>query len=217
METLLFLLTGIVIGAIIIWLFLNNKNKGISPTELTEKYVSKETFEQLKQIYDTTQQQLKLKDEKISKDYIQKELYDNLSKILLEKEQELTTLKETIGKQTEKIKSLEQYIEEKKKEIEDIGKKLQTEFENLANKLLEEKSKKFVEINQEKLDVIISPFKERIKEFEKKIEERYNDEMKDKASLRKEIQQITELNKKLSEDAERLTTALKGDKKYQGD
>ena len=61
------------------------------------------------------------------------------------------------------------------------------------------------------------PLKERIKEFETNIERRYIDKTKDLISLKKEIEQLRDLNVQLSEDANNLATALKGDNKTQGD
>lgn len=105
---------------------------------------------------------------------------------------------------------------EQKKEFEELNKRFNTEFENLANKILDEKSKKFADQNKENLEVILKPLRENIEKFEKKVEEKYDNEQKERASLKGEIKVLHELNKKISEEAHNLTTALKGDSKKQG-
>lgn len=105
---------------------------------------------------------------------------------------------------------------EQKKEFEELNKRFNTEFENLANKILDEKSKKFADQNKENLEIILKPLRENIEKFEKKVEEKYDNEQRERASLKGEIKVLHELNKKISEEAHNLTTALKGDSKKQG-
>lgn len=102
------------------------------------------------------------------------------------------------------------------KELEGQHKRFTVEFKNLANEILEEKSKKFVEINEERVGNILNPLKEKIQSFEEKVEKTYLQEAIDKNSLKEQIKYFSEYAKKLSDDAENLTKALKGDKKSQG-
>ena len=87
----------------------------------------------------------------------------------------------------------------------------------MANRLLEEKSQKFTHQNQAQLDELLKPLKEKIQLFESNIERRHIEETRDRVSLKKEIEQLRELNQQLSQDAGNLTAALKGDSKTQGD
>ncbi|MGL4908251.1 MAG: DNA recombination protein RmuC, partial [Bacteroidales bacterium] len=59
--------------------------------------------------------------------------------------------------------------------------------------------------------------KEKIQIFEKKVEDTYSQETREKAALRKELELIVKANKQVSDEASRLTRALKGDSKIQGD
>ena len=93
----------------------------------------------------------------------------------------------------------------------------QATFENLANRILEEKTSKFTAQNQEQIHNILQPLKERIKDFEENIDRKFLDEAKDKLSLKIAIDQLRTLNAQLSDDANRLAAALKGDNKTQGD
>jgi DNA recombination protein RmuC len=114
------------------------------------------------------------------------------------------------------FKDQESRQNEQKKEFEELNKRFNTEFENLANKILDEKSKKFTNQNKENLDLILTPLRERIKDFERKVDEKYDNEQKERASLKGEIKTLHELNKQISQEAHNLTTALKGDSKKQG-
>jgi DNA recombination protein RmuC len=86
----------------------------------------------------------------------------------------------------------------------------------LANKILDEKSQKFTDQNKNNLDIILNPLKERIKEFEKRVEDTYKAENAERITLKTEIKNLIELNKQISEEANNLATALKGDNKQQG-
>lgn len=112
--------------------------------------------------------------------------------------------------------NLEQRLAEQKGELEELQAKFTKEFENLAGKILEDKSRKFTEQNKENLDTILTPLKERIADFEKKVNEVYISETKERAALAEQLKYLHELNKQMSEEANNLTRALKGDTKTQG-
>ena len=103
-----------------------------------------------------------------------------------------------------------------KAEIAEMQQQSKAEFRNLANDILKEHAAEFTQHNQKNIGEILNPLKEKIKEFEDKVQHAYEQEGRDKASLRTEIIHLLELNRKLSEDAENLTKALKGDVKKQG-
>ena len=112
--------------------------------------------------------------------------------------------------------NLAEKLENQKSEIEALQKRLTTEFENIATKILKERSEEFSVSNHKNLSEILNPLKERIQDFEKKVDETYDKELRDKISLREEVRKLTELNAKVSEEANNLTKALKGDVKKQG-
>jgi DNA recombination protein RmuC len=116
----------------------------------------------------------------------------------------------------EKFKNQEERLAGQKQEFEELNKRFNTEFENLANRILDEKSKTFTEKNRENLDAILGPLRDRIKDFEEKVERSYGEEKKDKAELRGEIKKLMELNQQISTEANNLTNALRSDNKKQG-
>jgi len=112
--------------------------------------------------------------------------------------------------------NLTEKLDNQKNEIENLQKRLTTEFENIATKILKERSDEFSVYNHKNLSEILNPLKERIQLFEKKVDETYDKELRDKISLREEVRKLTELNTRVSEEANNLTKALKGDVKKQG-
>lgn len=111
---------------------------------------------------------------------------------------------------------LQEKLNAQKTEIEQLQQRFKTEFENLANKILEEKSVKFTEQNRVNLDLVLNPLKEKIKDFEDKVEKTYKTESSERISLKEQIKNLLDLNKQLSSEANNLATALKGDNKMQG-
>lgn len=100
--------------------------------------------------------------------------------------------------------------------LNDSKEQLSVAFKNIANEIFEDKSKKFVVNNKESLSTVLNPLQEKIRQFEKRVEETYDKESKERFSLAREIQQLQALNVQISEDAVNLTNALKGDNKAQG-
>ncbi len=95
-------------------------------------------------------------------------------------------------------------------------KEMTLQFSKLANDIFEQKSKIHAQQNSVQLDTILKPFKEQVASFGKKIEENYITETKERHLLKEQIIQLRSLNEKLSDDANNLTNALKGENKTQG-
>jgi DNA recombination protein RmuC len=199
---LLYLIVGIIIGGIATYFmakfkfqaeFQAEQKPQITPEEIEVKYIFREIHE------DAKSQIIALKKELTN---YQKD-YERVSNALSAKEQF--------------AENLNQKLLEGKADLEKVQQRLTTEFENIANKLLEEKSQKFTAQNQDNLNTVLQPLKEKIKDFEERVERTYLEESKDRISLKTEIVKLRELNMQLSADASQLASALKGDSKTQGD
>ncbi|MGZ3784714.1 MAG: DNA recombination protein RmuC [Bdellovibrio sp.] len=105
---------------------------------------------------------------------------------------------------------------EARKQQEDLTARMNTQFEMLAHKIFEEKSAKFTDQNHKNIAAVLEPLKERIKDFEKKVEETYSTERSERGMLRGELSKLMELNKVMSAETQNLTKALKGEVKTQG-
>jgi DNA recombination protein RmuC len=126
---------------------------------------------------------------------------------------QLIGLKSQLAAQNE---SLQQLLDSQKEEIVKIQEEAKLQFENLANKILEEKTTKFTEQNQKNLKTILEPFQEKISELKNRVNEAYEKENKERFSLAEKVKELAELNQQISEDAKKLTRALKGEAKTQG-
>jgi DNA recombination protein RmuC len=145
----------------------------------------------------------------------------NVSALENEKNSEIANLEKSkiaeIAALESENKNLTEKLQSQKAEIEELQKRLTVEFENIANRILKSKANEFSDANQKQIGEILNPLKEKIQNFEKKVEETYSSETREKATLRQEIKNLVELNSKMQTEAANLTKALKGDSKTQGD
>jgi len=89
---------------------------------------------------------------------------------------------------------------------------LRAQFAELAGKIFDEREARFAENSQQRLGQLLDPLKERIQSFEKRVEESYQQEARERFSLGKELERLQQLNLRLSDEATNLTRALKGQK-----
>ncbi|WP_172681656.1 DNA recombination protein RmuC [Pseudomonas sp. CMR5c] len=89
---------------------------------------------------------------------------------------------------------------------------LRAQFAELAGKIFDEREQRFAETSQQRLGQLLDPLKDRIQAFEKRVEESYQSEARERFSLAKELERLQQLNLRLSDEATNLTRALKGQK-----
>lgn len=143
----------------------------------------------------------------------------DLEKIEHEREeirQEKDFLSNELTRRNSEFENLQIRNKEQKTEVEKLQEKFTKEFENLANKILDQKSEKFTSLNKENIQNILNPLQERIKKFEEKVDKNSTDFIERHAQLGKQLQFLNEQNLKISEEANNLTKALKGENKTQG-
>src|SRR6185312_2857185 len=155
--------------------------------------------------------------------YVLKELYAESAERIRRLEEDLREANRSILDLTAQNSALtnekeftNQQLGNFKKEIETLHIQSQQQFENLANKIMEDKSKKFMEQNQENIGNILNPLRDRIKDFQDKVDKAYGTESAERNTLKGEIKKLVEMNQKISQEANNLATALKGDSKKQG-
>ncbi|HVS94779.1 MAG TPA: DNA recombination protein RmuC [Mucilaginibacter sp.] len=212
-----FLVVSIVILLIAVWFF-------VKKPKTSDSGVSLDDFNKAKAENDQLKISLARAEERASgfaaeRDKADKLLQDERVRhdaAIVNLNQELVAEKNRMAKAEEAFIAQRQRLTEQEKSIQEIQQKFQLEFQNIANKLLEEKSQKFVETNKTHLDVLLNPLKENIKAFEEKVDKVYNMEAAERNTLKGVISQLMELNKLISNEAQNLTKALKGDAKKQG-
>jgi DNA recombination protein RmuC len=124
--------------------------------------------------------------------------------------------KSYISKLQTKLSEQEKSINEKLQMLKNSEEKIKEQFTLLASKVLDSNSKKISEQNKENLELVLSPMKQQLSEFKKKVEDVYDKEAKDRSALQHELKTLKELNQQISTDAVNLTNALKGESKTQG-
>jgi len=154
---------------------------------------------------------------------VSKALYDSilgqnetLRSELVARENALRESHGMVAAAEQNIRHLEERMLHQKSELDQLQKQFSTAFENVANRLLEEKSERFNEQQNRHLQQVLLPLREKIKEFEENVDRKFLEDTKEKVSLKKEIEQLRDLNQQLSQDAHNLTSALKGQSKVQG-
>jgi DNA recombination protein RmuC len=143
--------------------------------------------------------------------------------ILDERNQQCECLQEQLTRANILTAQLQARLEEQQKHgaeklklLQDAEIQLKLQFENLANQIFEAKTKQFKEQNSSSLNEIVSPLKEQLGDFKKRIEHVYEHETRDRVTLREEISQLRQDTQKMNQEALNLTRALKGDNKTQG-
>jgi len=130
--------------------------------------------------------------------------------------QEVSALREqAVAIETEK-KGLQERVAQYQTDLKEMQRQLSLHFENVANKIFQEKSSVFKQEAQTSLQDLLGPLRERLGEFQKRVEESFGSQAKEQFSLRKEIERIVGVNEKMTLQTESLTKALRGDNKVQG-
>ncbi|SRX55755.1 DNA recombination protein RmuC [Aequorivita sp. CIP111184] len=135
-------------------------------------------------------------------------------KDVLQKEKEQVNMK--LSKQSAEYAALYTELEKEKERFQNFEKDFKDKFENLANKILIDKTEVFTDSNKKNIENILKPLNEKIKEFEEKVGKNNVDFIRTHAELGKQLQFLNEQNIKISQEADNLTKALKGDSKIQG-
>lgn len=150
---------------------------------------------------------------------IEQDLKSDINRIssekdLLQKEQ-IEYIRE-ISQTKALLQSKEEQLRIQQEELLNTRTQLNKDFQVLANQILEEKTLRFTDVNKTNMEAILKPLNEKLVEFKSKVEETYDKESKQRFSLEERIKELVALNNQISEDANNLTKALKGNNKVQG-
>jgi len=203
---IIYLVVGFFAGGVISWVIFHFYTK-------SKNSFSVEEFESVQQQNQELEVSLKVAEGKIDGEEEEIEVLRNELITEREKAQKFSNL---LATRTEELKNLNEKLESQKKDIQDLQEKFQIQFKNLANEILEEKTKKFTDQNKTNLSDILNPLKEKISEFEKKVEQTNKESIERNSALKEQITGLKELNQQITKEAENLTKALKGESKSQG-
>ncbi|MFS4417065.1 DNA recombination protein RmuC [Maribacter sp. 2307ULW6-5] len=140
--------------------------------------------------------------------------------MLLEERRQLQLEKELLGQKIVRLEGINENLDRRNREQREETTKLQQtftkEFENLAHKILDRNSAKFTEQNHQNMQRLLHPLQEKIQVFEKKVADSQKENIGLHAALKEQLAQLQHQNLKITQEAENLTKALKGDSKMQG-
>lgn len=142
-----------------------------------------------------------------------------LEKRLEEMYQKNAALQAEKSQYLQKIEYLETALTNQKQELQNIHEQLKKEFELISSKLLEQNTQKLTEQNHQVLGTTLLPLKDymqQIKEIESKIQRYYDEENKERASLKTFIEELSKKSEEIGKKAEGLAQALTSQVKYQG-
>ncbi len=129
---------------------------------------------------------------------------------------ELSDLQSRHAELTTTLEQKQQHFTEQLNWIRENRDQLKQEFENLANEILERKGKAFSELSQKNISGLLQPIQTEMKGFREKVESIHRFDTEQRASLRTELVQLQNLNREITDQASKLTQALQGQKKLQG-
>lgn len=200
------LLIGVVVGVICTWIF---QERCFVPIK---RSLQEEVEEHKLKIHNFEIEHAKTQERSI---YLENEL-SSIKDILKQKENSVSELSDKLAREETERTSSEKRIKEQRDEFDKVKEQLKTDFQNLANGILEDKSKRFTEQNKKNIDEVLAPLSEKIKEFKNKVETTHEQQTRDGIKIIEQIKNLTELNVKMSQEANNLTNALKGQSKTMG-
>jgi DNA recombination protein RmuC len=141
---------------------------------------------------------------------------ESVERTLLETTHERDRSRESLAQTQTQLAAEREQALEKLTLLLDAKTQLGEQFKLLASEILEEKTQRFTEHNQSQIGQLLNPLRERLGEFQKKVEDSYGQEARERHALREELKRLAEMNTRLGHEAESLTRALKGERKTQG-
>ena len=213
MYPILYLLAGLVAGGVLAWIFSRAMASGPARVLLRQKTELENEFK-AKQAENTVL--VKTASELGAVNQSLKTRTEELLKETGEKNERLLDATRANAELSATNRALHEKLTTQTDEIARIRRESQHEFELIANKILEDKSKRFTEANKENIGSILKPLGENLDKFRQKVEETYDKESKERFSLEKVVKELAQMNQRISEEANNLTNALKGNNKVQG-
>ncbi|KXU36598.1 recombinase RmuC [Ventosimonas gracilis] len=129
-----------------------------------------------------------------------------------QKEAELRRLASERAAMQAQLASQQESSRQRLTDLQAARDELRAQFAELAGKIFDAREQRFSETSGQQLTQLLEPLRERIGHFEKRVEESYQNEARERFSLANELKQLQTLNQRLGDEASRLSLALKGQK-----
>ncbi|MEL0628488.1 DNA recombination protein RmuC [Psychromonas aquatilis] len=191
---LLVLSTLLLIGLVVVLLQLSNTKKALSEQYLTYKLIEQEKV----QLSQQNQSHL-----------------DKISSLSLHNE----SLQSQVSKLTTRLREADVRLQAGEQRLQDqqaTEAKLSQQFEVLSQRIFQDKSTQFKQLNEQSIKQLLDPLSTQLEGFKKQVSDCYINESKERFNLKREIDQLANLNNLMQQETQNLTNALKGDNKQQG-
>jgi DNA recombination protein RmuC len=175
-----------------------------------------DTIEQLQ--YGTTQNALAQQQIQYLKQSLNESQQQN-DKIKKQNDQLLADLNkaQSLAQQLQILQQQERkHHDEKLQQLENSRLQLKKEFESLAQQILKSTQQEFTQTSREGMQNFLQPFRQQLTDFNQKVETIHTNDLKQREELKTELKNLQKLNLQMTEEAHQLSTALKGQKKTQG-
>lgn len=117
---------------------------------------------------------------------------------------------------TEREKALTEKLAAQATQLANLQKQLTAEFETIATRILKTNASELSELSQKNLSAVLDPLRERIQEFQRKVEATYEAETREVLSLKEQIRTVVETSNAIGSQADGLAKALRGDSQVLG-
>lgn len=134
------------------------------------------------------------------------------AKLQTERDQLLSNL----SKKEAQLEMSQQSLKQAQQNSESLSAQLKLEFAEIAHKVMQNNTEQLRVKSEEKIGELLKPLKTELGEFKKKVDDVYVAEAKERHVLKAEIDRLITMSQQVSQEANNLTTALKGNNKTQG-
>lgn len=152
------------------------------------------------------EEQLKQKDQQLQEQLLIRSQLQNEKETLLTK----------VSKTEAQLEHSQQALLQAKEASDKLSTQLKLEFAEIAHKVMLNNSEQMRVKSEEKIGELLNPLKTELGEFKKKVDDVYIAEAKERHGLKLEIDRLINMSQLVSQEANNLTTALKGNNKTQG-
>ncbi|WP_051369190.1 DNA recombination protein RmuC [Psychromonas arctica] len=193
------LLMSIISAVLFISLLITLNRLSHSKTDLSEQYLA-----------------LKLSEQNLQHQTQQNQLLDSkIAALSLHNE----SLQAQVSKLTTRVRESDVRLQAGEQRLQDqqaTEAKLSQQFEVLSQRIFNDKSTQFQQLNKQSIKQLLDPLSTQLEGFKKQVNDCYINESKERFNLKREIDQLANLNSLMHQETQNLTNALKGDNKQQG-
>jgi DNA recombination protein RmuC len=214
---------GAVLGASLVWLATREWQQRYRTlnTERAALDVSLQTAQQATAAAEASAQQLEARLEERSRSHEQTQLalreqIQTLQQDIKRLSEERDTLRDALTTERTGRKADLENLAAQQDMLSKARDELGLQFKELAAKIFEEKAQAFKSTNKESLEHLLDPLRTQIRHFETTVNEQSRQGTEKLGELKQQLTHMQTMSQRLQEEAHNLATALKGEKKKQG-